>query len=62
MVKTILESLRPVISQKKLTIVNRITDDNMVTGDSFLLHRALSNLIQNAVDFSPPPTEKFHSQ
>ena len=26
----------------------------MVEGDGFLLHQALSNLIQNAVDFSPP--------
>ena len=53
LVKTILESLRPIISKKELTIVNRIEDDIMVTGDSFLLHRAISNLLQNAVDFSP---------
>lgn len=53
LVKTILESLRPITSKKNLTIVNRVTDDIMVTGDSFLLHRAISNLVQNAVDFSP---------
>lgn len=57
LVNTILESLRPVISKKKLTVVNRIANDIMVVGDSFLLHRALSNLAQNAVDFSP-----FHGQ
>jgi two-component system sensor histidine kinase CreC len=52
-VKAILESFRPIISKKKLTVVNRITDDIMVIGDSFLLHRAISNLVHNAVDFSP---------
>ena len=53
LVKTILESLRPIILKKQLTVVNRIKDDIMVSGDSFLLHRAIYNLIQNAVDFSP---------
>ncbi len=53
MVKTILESLRPIISKKELTIVNRVKEDVLIVGDSFLLHRAISNLVQNAVDFSP---------
>ncbi len=53
MVKTILESLRPIVSKKDLTVVNRVKEDVLIVGDSFLLHRAISNLVQNAVDFSP---------
>lgn len=52
LVKTALESMRPIIAKKQLTVVNRVPDDVMVSGDSFLLHRAISNLVQNAVDFS----------
>ncbi len=52
LVKTSLESMRPLIAKKQLTVVNQVPDDIMVSGDSFLLHRAISNLVQNAVDFS----------
>ncbi|MGD9278365.1 MAG: ATP-binding protein, partial [Desulfobacterales bacterium] len=31
----------------------QIPDDIRVKGDSFLLHQAMANLIQNAMDFSP---------
>jgi two-component system sensor histidine kinase CreC len=31
----------------------QIPDDIRVKGDSFLLHQAMGNLIQNAMDFSP---------
>jgi two-component system sensor histidine kinase CreC len=31
-----------------------VPDDLFVRGDPFLLHLALSNLVQNAIDFSPP--------
>lgn len=54
LVKTVLESMRPITARKKMTVVNRVPDDIMVRGDSFLLHRAISNLVQNAVDFSSP--------
>jgi len=53
LVRTVLESMRPILAQKRLTAVNRVDDDIMVGGDSFLLHRAVSNLVQNAVDFTP---------
>jgi two-component system sensor histidine kinase CreC len=54
LVKTMLESMRPITARKKLAVINRVPDDIMVRGDSFLLHRAISNLVQNAVDFSSP--------
>jgi two-component system sensor histidine kinase CreC len=54
LVKSVLEGKRPIMSQKQLTPVNRVPENLMVKGDSFLLHQALSNLVQNAIDFSPP--------
>jgi two-component system sensor histidine kinase CreC len=53
LVKTVLESKQPMISKKNLTVVVQIEDDIMVNGDSFLLHQAIGNLVQNAIDFSP---------
>jgi len=51
--KAVLESKEPVISKKKLNVTVQAGDDISVRGDPFLLHQALSNLVQNAVDFSP---------
>ena len=53
LVKTVIESKQPLISKKELQVVNQVPDDLTVEGDPFLLHQAVSNLIQNAVDFSP---------
>jgi two-component system, OmpR family, sensor histidine kinase CreC len=53
LIRTVLESKEPMISKKKLTMVLHAEEDSSVKGDPFLLHQALSNLIQNAVDFSP---------
>jgi two-component system sensor histidine kinase CreC len=53
MVKTVIESKRPVLSQKKITPIINISDKIFVKGDSFLLNQAISNLIQNAIDFAP---------
>ena len=53
LVKTVLESKEPMFSQKKLHPKLQLHDDVFIQGDSFLLHQALSNLIQNAIDFSP---------
>ena len=41
------------LSRKHLEAVAKIQDDIIVNGDSFLLHQAISNLVQNAIDFSP---------
>jgi two-component system sensor histidine kinase CreC len=53
LIRTILESKEPLLSQKKLSVAIQVKDDIFVKGDSFLLHEAISNLIQNAIDFSP---------
>jgi len=53
MVKTVVESKRPVMSQKTISPTINIPDTIFVKGDSFLLNQAVSNLIQNAIDFSP---------
>jgi two-component system, OmpR family, sensor histidine kinase CreC len=54
LVKTILESCQPGLTRKHLSTSVKIPDDLFVRGDSFLLHQAFLNLIQNAIDFSPP--------
>jgi two-component system sensor histidine kinase CreC len=51
-VRSILERCETVAARKKLRVESSLTDDVSVRGDAFLLHLALSNLVQNAVDFS----------
>jgi two-component system, OmpR family, sensor histidine kinase CreC len=53
LVRTVIESKQPMISKKDLQIIDEVPDDLVVVGDPFLLHQAVSNLIQNAMDFSP---------
>jgi two-component system sensor histidine kinase CreC len=52
-VKTVIESKRPMLSKKNLSLVDQVPEFVMVRADRFLLFQALSNLIQNAIDFSP---------
>jgi len=42
------------LSRKKLNVRFTETAPHLIDGDSFLLYQAVSNLIQNAVDFSLP--------
>jgi two-component system sensor histidine kinase CreC len=51
--RTILEAQQPTLSQKGLHTELELIDDPVVQGDAFLLHLALSNLLKNAVEFSP---------
>jgi two-component system sensor histidine kinase CreC len=53
LVKTVLEGKQPILSKKKLSLINNVQEHILIKGDSFLLHQAISNLIQNAIDFSP---------
>jgi two-component system sensor histidine kinase CreC len=52
-VRTIVEALQPMLTQKQLHVALELAPDVAVQGDAFLLHMALSNLIKNAVEFSP---------
>jgi two-component system, OmpR family, sensor histidine kinase CreC len=52
-VRSILESQEGAVARRRLRVDSSIADDVSVRGDPFLLHLALSNLVQNAVDFSP---------
>lgn len=52
-VRSVLEALAPQIAHKQLALQLNLDEDTHVQGDSFLLHLALSNLISNAIDWSP---------
>ena len=53
LLKVVLESKQAMLAQKNIEILNRISSDPVIEGDTFLLHQAIANLIQNALDFSP---------
>lgn len=53
LIRTVLEGLEPVLTRKQLDSEVLVPGDAVVTGDSFLLHQAVTNLVQNAIDFSP---------
>lgn len=52
LVNTVLESKQPMLSKKKLKVLVQVPGDVVIKGDSFLLHQAISNLMQNAIEFS----------
>ena len=51
--RTIAEELEPALMKRRLVVDVKIPEDITVPGDPLLLHLAISNLVQNAVDFSP---------
>lgn len=51
--QTIVERAETALLKKRLTVDIRIPDDVTVAGDPMVLHLAVSNLVQNAIDFSP---------
>jgi K+-sensing histidine kinase KdpD len=51
--RTIAEELEPAPIKRRLVVDVKIPEDITVPGDPLLLHLAVSNLVQNAVDFSP---------
>jgi two-component system sensor histidine kinase CreC len=54
LLRTVLESKESMVSRKQLRVEAEAGEEIAVRGDPFLLHQAVSNLLQNAIDFSPP--------
>lgn len=52
--RTVAEESGPALLKKQLHVEVDVPDGLTVSGDSLLLHLAISNLVQNAIDFSPP--------
>jgi len=52
LVKTVIESKQPMLTTKGLSATVNIAPGSVTHGDPFLLHQALSNIVQNAIDFS----------
>jgi two-component system sensor histidine kinase CreC len=48
----VLESKQPLLKRRGITIHCEIPAEITISGDKFLLHEALANLVQNAIDFS----------
>ena len=55
--QTAVESKRAILEKRQLVLTSQPPDKVRVKGDKFLLSQALSNLIQNAIDFSPLSSE-----
>jgi two-component system, OmpR family, sensor histidine kinase CreC len=53
LIQTVLESMEPMFARKALRVECCLDENIRIPGDPFLLHRAISNIVQNAVDFSP---------
>jgi len=53
LLQQILDALRPQLERQQITITTQITPGLTVTGERFLLEQAISNLLQNAVNFTP---------
>lgn len=53
MVRTVIESHEPLLASKNVKIDLDVPERLTFTGNAFLLHQALENLVQNAIEFSP---------
>ncbi|MFL6232899.1 MAG: two-component system sensor histidine kinase CreC [Thermoanaerobaculia bacterium] len=53
MVRTVAESHEPLLAAKDLQMEIAAPDRLTLNGNAFLLHQALENLVQNAIEFSP---------
>jgi len=54
LVAKLADVIEPILASKQLSLELQNQNDVFLEGDEFLLKQALSNLIQNAIDFSPP--------
>ncbi len=50
----VMESKQPLLRQKGISMTCEMPTDIFITGDKFLLHEVIANLLQNAIDFTPP--------
>jgi len=55
--QAVVESKRAILEKRQLQLTTQIPDKARVKGDKLLLNQALSNLIQNAIEFSPAASE-----
>lgn len=53
LLRTVLESKQPFLSRKRIRMAVNQPEALSFQGNAFLLHQALSNLLQNAIEFSP---------
>ncbi len=53
MLNTVVESKQPLLTRKEINLTIQMEADINLKGDPFLLHQAIANILQNAVDFSP---------
>ncbi|MCP3874635.1 MAG: two-component system sensor histidine kinase CreC [Desulfobacteraceae bacterium] len=53
LIRTALESKEPLLAKKSIQAQAEIPEQVKISGDSFLIYQVVSNLIQNAIDFSP---------
>jgi two-component system sensor histidine kinase CreC len=53
LVRSIVEGAEPALLKKRLRLGIQIPEDLVIPGDPLLLDVAVSNLVQNAIDFSP---------
>lgn len=53
LVRTVAESHEPLLAGKNVKIEITVPDGLTVQANAFLLHQALENLVQNAIEFSP---------
>jgi two-component system sensor histidine kinase CreC len=57
LIEDIATSAQPAAAQRNISVKVNIRNEASTEGDPFLLRRAISNLLDNAIDFSPPDSE-----
>ena len=57
LLESVVDAKRPALAQRRLWVSNEVPENIAIEGDGFLLHQALANLLQNAIDFSPDGAE-----
>ncbi|MEN6321691.1 MAG: two-component system sensor histidine kinase CreC [Syntrophaceae bacterium] len=52
LLNTVIESKQPILTRKKIIVSTDVQPGIQLKGDGFLLHEAIANVVQNAIDFS----------